>query len=70
MVAEQLPSVLTTFPGVVDEEELGGVAEVEEVGLVGTVPPDPARYQLAFGSSRHSPTVTDLKPLAYMEART
>lgn len=70
MLAEQLPSVLIVCPGVVGEvEELGGALEVE-LEEVGTVPPGPARYQFAGGSARHSPIVTDLNPLAYMEART
>jgi hypothetical protein len=68
--SEQLPSVLTACTGRV---ELGAVLVVlVELGTVTLElgrAPDPARYQFCFGSFKHSPTVTDLKPLLYMDAR-
>ena len=77
MVAEQLPSVLIAFAGEVEValevealvevlEPVGGVDEVE----LGVAEPGPLRYQFACGSPKQSPTVTDLNPLAYMDART
>lgn len=57
IVAEQLPSVLTTCFGV----DVGAFEEVVDVFAVevGVVPPA-LRYQFAAGSPRHCPTVTDL----------
>lgn len=67
ILAEQLPSMLTDCTVEVGLEAL--VELIVELGTeLGTLP-EPARYQFAFGSFKHSPTVTDLNPLLYIEAR-
>lgn len=52
----------------VDVEDFVEVDNLEEELELGMAPPA-LRYQLEEGSPRQSPTVTDLNPLAYMDAR-
>jgi hypothetical protein len=70
-VLEQDPSVLTAFAP--DEVELGAVDVLVEVDDFveedETDPPLELLYQLAGSSPRQVPTVTDLKPWEYIEAR-
>lgn len=83
ILLEHVPSVLILCAA--DEVELGPedvcetlVLEVEVAGFVEDEEdeedvleaPPALRYQFAEGSPRQVPTVTDLKPFEYMEART
>jgi hypothetical protein len=60
--------VLTVNEVLVDPAAVVVVVFVVAAVVLGSAPPGPARYQLAMGSPRHSPTVTALYPFLVRDA--